>query len=68
MHDRKIFWPKRDQGTREWKRLHSEKFYDLYSSPNIIRAIKSGRMGQAWHVAHMGERRGAHRVSVGRMR
>jgi hypothetical protein len=39
-----IFGPKRDQGTWKWKRPHSEKFYDLYSSSNIIRAIKSGRM------------------------
>jgi hypothetical protein len=42
---RRIFWPKRDKVTGEWRRIHSEELNDLYSSPNIIRVIKSRRMG-----------------------
>ena len=52
----RIFGPKRDQITREWRKLHSEELNDLYCSPNIVRAIKLGRMRWARHVAHMGER------------
>jgi hypothetical protein len=63
---RRIFGPKRDEGTGEWRRLHSEELNDLYSSPNIIRVIKSRRMRWAAHVARMGEKRGAYRNSVGR--
>jgi hypothetical protein len=51
--------PKRDEVTREWRKLHNEELRDLYSSPNIIRMIKSRRMGWAGHVARMG-RRGMH--------
>jgi hypothetical protein len=51
---------------REWRRLHNEEFNDLYSSPNIIRVIKSRRMRWAGHVARMGEGRGVYRVLVGR--
>jgi hypothetical protein len=51
---------------REWRRLHNEELNDLYSSPNIIRVIKSGRMRWAGHVARMGEGRGAYRILVGR--
>jgi hypothetical protein len=54
---RKIFGPKRDEVTEEWRRLHKEKFNYLYSSPNIIRVIKSRRMRWAGHVARMGEGR-----------
>jgi hypothetical protein len=50
---RRIFWPKRDDVTGEWRRLHNEELYALYSSPNIIRVIKSRRMRWAGHVAHM---------------
>jgi hypothetical protein len=51
---RKIFGPKRDEVAGEWRRLHREEFYDLYSSPNITWVIKSRRMRLAGHVAHMG--------------
>ena len=55
---RTIFGPKRDEVTVEWKRLHNEELNDLYSSPNIVRVIKSRRMRWAGHVARMGEERG----------
>jgi hypothetical protein len=63
---RRIFGPKRDEVTGEWRRLHNEELNDLYSSPNIIRVIKSRRMRWAEHVACMGEKRGAYRSLVGR--
>jgi hypothetical protein len=62
---RRIFGPKRDEVTGEWRRLHNEELNDQYSSPNIIRVIKSRRMW-AVHVARMGEGRGAYRIWVGR--
>jgi hypothetical protein len=49
----------------EWRRLHNKELYALYSSPNIIRVIKSRRLRWAGHVARMGERRGAYRALVG---
>ena len=55
---RRIFGPRRDEVTGEWRRLHSEKLSDLYSSPNIVRVIKSRRMRWAGHVARMEEERG----------
>ena len=51
---RRIFGPRRDEVTGEWRRLHNEELNDLYSSPNILRVIKSRRMGWAGHVARMG--------------
>jgi hypothetical protein len=63
---RRIFGPKRDGVTGEWRRLHNEELNDLYSSPNIIWVITSRRMRWAGHVARMGEERGAYRVLVGR--
>jgi hypothetical protein len=51
-----ILGPKRDEATGEWRRLHNEELNDLYSSPNIIRVIKSRRMRWAGHVAGMGKR------------
>jgi hypothetical protein len=63
---RRIFGPKRDGVTGEWRRLHNEELNDLYSSPNIIRVIKSSRMRRAGHVARMGEGRGAYRILVER--
>jgi len=55
---RRIFGPGRDEVTGEWGRLHNEELNDLYSSPNIVRVIKSRRMRWAGHVARMGEERG----------
>ena len=55
---RKIFGPRRDEVTGEWRRLHNEELNDLYSSPNIVRVIKSRRIRWAGHVARMGEERG----------
>jgi hypothetical protein len=52
---RRIFGPKRDEVTGEWRKLHSEELHIVYSSPDIIRQIKSRRMRWAGHVAHMGE-------------
>jgi stalled ribosome rescue protein Dom34 len=63
---RRIFGPKRDEVTREWIKLHNEKLNDLYYLPNIVRLIKSRRMRWAGHVARMEERRGVHRVLVGK--
>jgi hypothetical protein len=51
---RRIFGPKRDEATGEWRRLHSEELNDLYSSPNIVRVIKSRGMKWEGHVARVG--------------
>ena len=63
---RKMFRPKRDEVTGEWRRVHSEEINGLYSSPNIIRVIKSKRMRWVGHVTRMGERRCSYRVLVGK--
>jgi hypothetical protein len=63
---RRIFGPKRDEVTGEWKKLYNEDLRDLYPSPNIIRIIKSRRMRRAGHVARMGEKRNAYRLLVGK--
>ena len=63
---RKVFGPKRDEVTGEWRNLRNEELNDLYSLPNIMRVVKWRRMRWAGHVAHMGEDRGVHRVLVGR--
>jgi len=55
---RGIFGPRREEVTGEWMRLQNEELNDLYSSPNIVRVIKSRRMRWAGHVARMGEERG----------
>jgi hypothetical protein len=55
---RRIFGSKRDEAKEEWRRIHYEELYALYSSPNIIRVIKSRRMRRPRYVAHMGDRRG----------
>jgi hypothetical protein len=61
---RRIFGPKRDEVTGEWRRLHKKELYALYSSPNNFRVIKSGTLRRAEHVARMGQRRGAYRNLV----
>jgi len=63
---RRIFEPRRDEVTREWRRLHNEELIDLYSSPNIVQVIKSRRMRWDGHVARMVENRGVIRVMVGK--
>jgi len=63
---RRIFGPKRDEVTGEWRKLHNEELNDMYSSPNSAWVIKSRRMRWAGHVACMGERRGIYRVLVGK--
>jgi hypothetical protein len=64
---RRLFGPKRDEVTWDWRKLHDEELYDTYSSPNIIRVIKSRRMEWAGH-ARMGETRGAYRFWWGNLR
>jgi hypothetical protein len=61
---RRIYVPKRDEVTGEWKKLHNEELHILYSSPNIIRQIKSRTMRWAGHVARMGDERKAYKVLV----
>jgi len=61
---KRIFGPKRDEVTGEWRKLHNEELNDLYSSPNNVRVIKSRRIRWAGHVARMGESRGAYRILV----
>jgi hypothetical protein len=65
---RRIFGPKRDEVTGEWRKLHNEELNNLYSSSNIVRVIKSRRMGRSGHVTRMGEGRGVYRVLVANMR
>jgi len=63
---RRIFEPRRDEVTGEWRRLHNEELNDLSSTPNIVRVIKSRGMRWAGHVARMGEERGVYRFLVGK--
>jgi hypothetical protein len=63
---RRIFGPKKDEVTGEWRKLHNKELHDLYSSPSIIRIIKSRRIRWAGHVARMGEKRIAYRLLVGK--
>jgi hypothetical protein len=62
---RRIFGPKRDKVIGEWRKLHNEELHDLYSSPSIIRIIKSRRTRWSGHVARMVQKRNAYRL-VGR--
>jgi hypothetical protein len=63
---RRIFEPKRDEVTGEWRIIHYKELNDLYPSPNVIRVIKSRRMKWAVHVARVGERRVAYMVFMGK--
>jgi hypothetical protein len=63
---RRIFGPKRDKVTGGWRKLNNEELHGLYSSPSIVRVIKTRRMRWAGHVARMGEVRGAYNILVGR--
>jgi hypothetical protein len=63
---RRIFGPRRDELTREWRKLHNEELNDLYSSPNVVQVLKSRIIRRVWHVARKGDRRGIYRVLVGK--
>jgi hypothetical protein len=63
---RRVFGPKRDEVTGEWRKLHNEELNVLYSLTNIVRVVKSRRMRWAGHVVRMGEERGVQRVLVGK--
>ena len=63
---RRIFGPKRDEITAEWRKLHNEELNDLYCSSNTVRVIKLRRMGLAGHAARVGEWRSVYRVLVGK--
>jgi hypothetical protein len=63
---RRIYGPRRDEVTGEWRKLHNEELNDLYRSPNIVPVRKWRRMRWAGHVACMGEERGVYRVLVGK--
>jgi hypothetical protein len=65
---RRIFGPKRDEVTGGWRELHNEELRDLFSSPSIIRIIKSKRIRRTGHVARMGGKRNAYRLMVGKQR
>jgi hypothetical protein len=60
------FGPRRDEVTGDWRKLHNGELHNLYSSPNIIRTIKSRRMRWAGRVASLGETRNAYRILVGK--
>ena len=63
---RRIFRPRKEEVTGEWRRSHNEEFNDTYTSPNILREIKSRRMRWTGHLACMGEERVAYRCLVGK--
>jgi hypothetical protein len=64
---KRIFGPKMNEGTGEWrKKLHNKKLHDQYPSPTIVRMIKSRRLCWAGHIARLGEGRGVYRVLVGK--
>jgi hypothetical protein len=59
---RRIFGPKRDEETGDWRKLHNEELRNLYSSPSIIRVVKSRRIRRTGHIARMGDKRNAYRM------
>jgi hypothetical protein len=63
---RRIFGQKRDEVTGDWRKLHNEELYNLYSSPNINRMIKSRRMRWAGHLSRREEKRSAYRILLGK--
>jgi hypothetical protein len=63
---RRIFGPKREEATGEWRKLHNEELHNMYSSPDIIKEVKARRMRWAGHVARMGEERKVYKVLVGK--
>jgi hypothetical protein len=63
---RRIFGPKRDEVTGEWRKLHNQELNGLYSLPNNVRVVQSSRMRWAGHIPRMGEARGVYRVLVGK--
>jgi hypothetical protein len=63
---RRIFGPKRDEVTGGWRKLHNEELHNLYSTPSIVKIIKSRRMRWAGHVARVGEKRNVYRLLVGK--
>jgi hypothetical protein len=63
---RRIFGPKRDGVTGGWRKLHNERMHNLYSSPSVIRIIKSRRMRWAEHAERMGQKRNVYRLFVGK--
>jgi hypothetical protein len=63
---RRIFGPKRDEVMGEWRKMHIGELHDLYTSPDVIRQIKSSRMRWAGHVARISEGRNMYRVLVGK--
>jgi hypothetical protein len=65
-YKQKIFGPRRDEVTGNWRKLRNEELHNLYSSPNIIRMIRSGRMRWEEHVARMGETRNGYSILVGK--
>jgi hypothetical protein len=62
---RGIFAPKRDEVTRDWRRLHNEELHNLYCSPSVIRMMKSRKMRWAEHVARVGVKRNTYRILMG---
>jgi hypothetical protein len=65
---RRMFGPKRDEVTGEWRKVQNEKLHDLYSSSSIIKIIKARRMRWAGHIARMGDEKNAYRLLVERQR
>jgi hypothetical protein len=65
-HRLRIFGPERDEATGDWRKLRNEELHNLYSSPDIIRIIKSGRLRWAGYVARKGEKKNVYKTSVGK--